>query len=358
MVRQETAVHRCPDGARRSVGVPDTAPVDSVLQGIAGRRLGVFTAKEALAAGYDVDGIKAELRAKRWIRLRKGVYASAEAVTSADSRARHLMEAIAVLLVLAAGPVLSHASAARLHRLVVPLTAGGEVRVTALDQWRIGRGYRVARAALPDGDVVDWRAFHVTAVPRTLVDCAREWSQLDAVIAMDAALHMRLVTRAELHAAVLSARHRAGVAAAARAFGLCDGRAESPLETKGRLALLASGLPRPELQVDLLDERGFVGRVDAWYEEAAVALEFDGRVKYLEPRDGRTPGEVAWGEKRREDRIRATGVGFVRVVNEDFGPAWTALVSRLRGMLATPYTGPRRFRVVRRPEPGAALDVA
>ncbi len=107
-----------------------------------------------------------------------------------------------------------------------------------------------------------------------------------------------------------------------------------------------------------MTERAFVGRVDAWYEEAAVAIEFDGRVKYVDPRDGRTPGEVAWDEKRREDRIRATDVRFVRVVNEDFGPAWGSVVSRLRGMLATPYTGPRRFRVVRRPEPAAVVDAA
>ncbi len=305
-----------------------------------------------------MDGIKAELRSKRWVRVRKGVYAGAEAVASADARARHLMDAIAVLLVLAAGPVLSHASAARLHRLVALSAAGGEVRVTAVDQWRVGRGYRVARAALPDADVIQWRDLNATDVPRTLVDCAREWSQLDAVTAMHAALHTGLVTRAELHAAVLSARHRAGVAAAARAFGLSDGRTESPLETKGRLGLLASGLPGPSCRSTSLTERAFVGRVDAWYEEAAVAIEFDGRVKYVDPRDGRTPGEVAWDEKRREDRIRATDVRFVRVVNEDFGPAWGSVVSRLRGMLATPYTGPRRFRVVRRPEPAAVVDAA
>ena len=60
-------------------------------------------------------------------------------------------------------------------------------------------------------------------------------------------------------------------------MGLADGRAESPLESLGRLALLEAGLPRPELQVDLYGPHGFVARVDGWYEEAAVAIEFDGR---------------------------------------------------------------------------------
>jgi predicted transcriptional regulator of viral defense system len=318
----------------------------------------VFTAREALAVGYDVDGIKGELRRKRWIRLRKGVYASAEAVARADARMRHLMNCAAVLLVLADGPVLSHASAARLHGLVVPGSAGWDVRVTTSGQWRVGRGYRVAQAALPDGDVVPWISFGATSIPRTLVDCAREWSQIDAVIALDAALQAELVRRAEVQAAVLAARHRAGASAAARALGLADGRAESPLETKGRLRFLTAGLPLPELQVDLYDGRGYVGRLDAWFEDAAVAVEFDGFQKYADPWGDRTPAQVAWDEKRREDRVRATGIRVVRVVNEDFGAPWADVVTRLRTLLATPFAGPRRFRVVRRPEPGAAADAA
>jgi hypothetical protein len=324
------------------------------LQAIADRRMGVFTAQEALAVGLTVDDIKAEMRNRRWVRLRKGVYTSAVHLSAADERGRHLLAGIAVLLSLDPGPALSHASAARLHGLVVPSFTGADVRLTGSEQWRRGRGYRVARAQLPPDDVRPWLAFRATSVPRTLVDCAREWSQLDSVIAMDAALHARCVTRAELHGAVLAARHRVGIAGAARAFGLSDGRAESPLESKGRLRLAASGLPVPELQVDLYDERGFIGRVDAWYEEAAIALEFDGRVKYSEPLGNRSPAEVLWGEKRREDRIRGAEVRMVRIVNADFGEPWPQLVGRLRDMLAAPYVGPRRFRVVRRPEPGSS----
>ncbi len=324
------------------------------LQACADVHLGVFTARQALAAGLTVDDIKAELRNRRWVRLRKGVYVTRDRLASADDRDRHLLDAVAVLLCLDPGPVLSHASAARRHELVVPRGAGGDVRLTDREQWRSGKGYRVARAHLSVRDVVPWLAFRTTSVARTLVDCAREWPQVDAVVAMDAALYAQRTTRDELHGNVLTSTHRPGIAAAAQAFGLCDGRAESPLETKGRLRLVASGLPLPELQVELHGSRGFLGRVDAWYEEAAVALEFDGRVKYEDPR-GRTPAQVAWDEKRREDLIRAVDVRVVRVVNEDFGPAWSQVVGRIRGLLATPYAGPRRFRVVRRPEPGASV---
>ena len=132
-----------------------------------------------------------------------------------------------------------------------------------------------------------------------LVDCAREWSLPDSVVAMDAAIQAETLTRSQLEAAVLAARHWVGIGNAARALSLADGRAESPLETRGRLALLASGLPAPELQVEIHGLRGFVARVDAWYDDAAVAIEFDGQVKYTDPRNGRSPAQVAWDEKRR-----------------------------------------------------------
>ena len=328
------------------------------LRAVADARLGVFTSREALAVGYRVEDVRAELRSRRWIHLRKGVYVAADDVPAADPRHRHLLDCLAVLLCLGPGPVLSHASAARLHGLIVPRVEPGDVRVTAVDQWRRGRGYRVARATLPERDVAPWLRFGTTTVARTLVDCAREWSLTDAVIAFDAALQQRKVDRAALHRAVLAGSHRVGIAGAARALGLSDGRAESPLETRGRLALLAAGLPRPELQVDVHDDAGFIARVDAWYADAAVAVEFDGRVKYLDPRDGASSGEVLWQEKRREDRLRETGARVVRVVSEDLRAGWPLKAAKIRALVQTPYAGERRFRTVLSAEPGAATDAA
>jgi len=321
------------------------------LQTIAAARLGVFTSREALAVGYQVEDIRTELRTRRWVRLRKGVYIAAVDVLAFDERQRHLAECVAVLLSLDAGPVLSHASAARQHGLIVPRSESREVRVTAIDQWRRGRGYRVARAALDDGDVQAWLEFRRTSVARTLVDCAREWSLTDSVIGFDAALNALQVDRAELQRAVLAGTHRVGISGAARALGLADGRTESPLETRGRLALLSAGLPRPELQVEIHDAAGFVGRVDGWYEDAAVALEFDGKVKYVDPRDGSPSGEALWKEKRREDRMRDLGIRFARVVNDDLGAQWPQKAGRIRDLLNVPYVGDRRFRTVSTAEP-------
>jgi hypothetical protein len=333
--------------------------VHPALEFAARRRGGVFTVADARRAGYRTDEIRTAVGTGAWHRLRRGVYVRAEvwAVSAADDRTRHLLDVLAALTVLGSGPVVSHSSAARVHRLVLPRQIDDAVRFTHTDQWRTGRGYRIAAADLPPEDVVATSFFTATSAARTLVDCAREWPLPDAVVAIDAALFGRRVLRADLSAAVLRQSHWLGIGNAARAVGLADGRAESPLETRGRLSVVEAGLPCPELQVELHGPDGFVARLDGWYEDAAVALEFDGRVKYDDPRGDRTPAEVAWEEKRREDKIRGLDVRVVRIVQADL-PRLHGPAERLRALLAQPLIGPRRFRIVRRPEPGAGASGA
>jgi predicted transcriptional regulator of viral defense system len=326
------------------------------LEEIAARQFGVFTTAQALAAGYSRDEVHALLRTRRWIRRRRGVYSTADASArvAGDRRRVHLLEVAAALVSLDRRVAVSHASAAAVHDLVLPSRALAEVRLTDPDNWRAGRGYRVSQAGLLAGERAGWGPFDVTTVPRTLVDCAREWTLIESVIALDDALHRGLSDRGRLHEAVLAVRHWEGASAAARAVGLADGRAESPLESAGRVRIVTSGLPAPELQVELWDADGFIGRVDGWYDDAAVAVEFDGAVKYLDPTGGRTAGEVLWQEKRREDRIRTTGVRPVRITQADIGAAWPATRDRLRSLLASPCVGRRGFRVVRRQSPVAS----
>jgi len=321
-----------------------------VLAEVADRQFGVFTTAQALAAGYSREEIRSALRSRAWTWCRRGVYCATETAEAARSRPReaHLLAVAAVRVTLDRPVVVSHASAAVVHDLVVPARSPAEVRLTDAGNWRRGRGYRVGQGQVAPGEVTSWGPFEVTTVARTLVDCAREWSLTESVIAMDDALHRDLVDVAALREAVLLARHWEGVAGAARAAGLVDGASESPLESAGRVRIVTSGLPAPELQVELWDGGGLIGRVDAWYDDAAVAVEFDGAVKYLDPRDGRTPGEVLWREKRREDRMRAAGVRLVRLTWEDLGPGWPVARARLRELLAAPYVGRRDFRVVRR----------
>ncbi|SDX51463.1 hypothetical protein SAMN05661080_00267 [Modestobacter sp. DSM 44400] len=45
-------------------------------------------------------------------------------------------------------------------------------------------------------------------------------------------------------------------------------------------------------------------------------------MKYLRPACGGSPEDVLFDEKRREDTMRAVGVRFVRLVDDDLWPGW------------------------------------
>jgi hypothetical protein len=143
----------------------------------------------------------------------------------------------------------------------------------------------------------------VTSATHTLVDCAREWGLEDAVVALDAGLLAERTTVDDLERAVAAASHWPGAPAAQRAVALADGRAESPLETRGRLRIVGAGLPRPELQVEIRTAGRLVAVVDAWFDDAAVAVEFDGQVKYTAPWRGRTPETGAVGGEAPRGRV-------------------------------------------------------
>jgi hypothetical protein len=324
--------------------------VHPVLRAAADRCYGVFTAAEAVVAGHGHSEIQNLTGSGRWVRLRRGVLIAAEDLERArrDGLA-HRVDCLAVLLALdRPRTAISHGSAAQLWDVPVPRSAAGPIRLTDPDRWRRGEGYVMSRAPLRAGEA--WRSgpLRLTSAPRTLVDCAREWPLDDAVVAMDAALLAGRTTLEEVRAAAAAVHHWPGAARAVRAAALADGRAESPLETRGRLRIVGGGLPAPELQVEIHTAGRLLAVVDAWFDEAAVAVEFDGRVKYTDPWRGRSPERVLWDEKRREDELRALDIRVVRVADADLGARWTSIETQLGRLLSVPGPSIRRFTTTSR----------
>jgi hypothetical protein len=206
----------------------------------------------------------------------------------------------------------------------------------------------MTRAALRPDEVTRLGPLTVTRVARTLVDCARECSEIDAVAAMDDALLREKVTSAQLRAVLDQAPFTRGMPAARRALAQADGRAESWLESAWRVRHLAAGLPPPVLQVEIWSEGRLVKVVDGWLPDPALAFECDGKVKYTDPYRARAPAEVLWREKRTEDLMRSVGIRVVRVVAGDVFSGWPALAARTRRELASPGPVLRAFRAVPR----------
>jgi hypothetical protein len=282
--------------------------------------------------------------------LRRGVYIAAEDLERLDSAGRrYQVECLAVLLALdRPTAVLSHHTAARLWGLPCGSSHDGPIRLTDPTHGRDGKGFRVVQGPIEPAEIDVLGAFRRTTAARTLIDCAREWPLDDAVVAMDAALLADRVTVPQLQTAVTRARTWRGGRRADRALALADGRAESPLETRGRLRIVGSGLPRPELQVEIRAGGRLVGVVDAWFEDAAVAVEFDGKVKYSDPWRNRSAGQVLWEEKRREDELRALDIAVARIAKADLGPDWWRTEGALRRLLGRPRPEARRFTAIPR----------
>jgi very-short-patch-repair endonuclease len=109
------------------------------------------------------------------------------------------------------------------------------------------------------------RGLRTTTLHRTLRDLCLRWPAVEVLVAIDMALHKRLLDVTSLGTEKL------------RSIAALAAPAESPMETRLRWLLIQRGLPRPEVQVDLRDEKNrFVGRADLFYPDARLVLEFDG----------------------------------------------------------------------------------
>ncbi|MCU1555119.1 MAG: hypothetical protein JWM13_2605 [Arthrobacter sp.] len=107
-------------------------------------------------------------------------------------------------------------------------------------------------------------------------------------------------------------------AAAARriraALEFADPASGSPGESVSRALMHRLGFKAPVLQTEIRDARGLAGFTDFDWPEERLCGEFDGLVKYRDASylGGGTSAEAVIAEKRREDRIRATGRRVIR----------------------------------------------
>lgn len=265
------------------------------------------------AEGWSAAELAVRLRRAELSRVRRGAYV--EGALPADPVARHRQLVAATMPLLAEDAVVSHRSAAVVHAL--PLLADPPTRVevtrpSARGGRDRGRVHAVAAPLVP-GEVLLVDGLRVTSLARTVVDVARTRPFVEAVATGDAVL-ARGVSPFDLEAALTSAVRRPGVAAARRAVRFLDGRSESVGESMSRVVLAHAGVPAPQTQLVIVDDRGReVARCDFGWVEHGVVGEFDGRVKYGRlVRSGETSEDVVWREKLREDLIRDLGWEVVR----------------------------------------------
>jgi very-short-patch-repair endonuclease len=218
---------------------------------------------DAVAAGLVTP--KA-LRGPRFRRLFTGIYIRTDVEITFEVRSR------AAYLLLDGRGVLGGFSAAELLGASCgPLDAPAEVVVASgrVTPWP---GLLVRHDELAPDEVTDAAGCAVTSPLRTAYDLARRLPLVDAVVAVDVLANVRGIAPAEL---LLMTRRHLGSRGSAQlpdVVVLSNALAESPMETRIRLALHFGGLPVPVLQHP-------VGpyRLDMAYPDLTVAVEYDGR---------------------------------------------------------------------------------
>ncbi len=276
-------------------------PIPPRLLRISATQAGLVTSRQA-----DSTGVTAECRARlvrsgEWRRLTRGVY---DAVPSEPGGAGPdgARRRAAWTALLAFGPtaIAVGACALALHGIHgLPVTIAPEAAVPSGRDRTDRDGLRLRE--FDNGmATVEIGGRRVVTVEWALAQAVPELDRRHAVAVMDSALHLGRIDERGLERAHGLARGRRGVAKTHEWWGLADRRAESPLETFGRLDCLDLGVPPDDLQVELHDRDGrFLGRGDlGWRLDGGrwLIAEMDGREVHDSPR-------AVFADRRRQNDL-------------------------------------------------------
>ncbi len=276
---------------------------------------GPFTVDDAMRAGLT----RRQVLGASWVRLAPAIYCWRG----------WKQEPLPILRLMASRlpnlAFFSGRTAAWLHR--VDLDPFRPVEITTDRPYESpSRGWlSIRRRQLGPGDVCIVRGLAATSPLRTVVDLARYLEATEAVVAVDMALHGRLVTLDDLglYLAKHPRCHRAR--RLRRVIGLADPAAESPQETRLRLALNVPGLPKPESQGIVRDGRGnIIARVDLLYRRQRPAVEYDGP----------THRDSIVADARRTNALPALGIRLLKVTSSDLAAGRETVVGLVRTALA------------------------
>jgi very-short-patch-repair endonuclease len=278
---------------------------------------GPFTLEEARRHGLTKD----HLLGASWRRLGGGFYAlraiahNPEVVLAATTRR------------LPTTAVFSGRTAGWLHGLDLPPCDPVEVTLPLRCHTSRLTGIAVRRSDVSASETVTRRGHPTTSVVRTLADLGRRLPFVEAVAALDVALHQRLLKSDDLRSWVCAHPRYPGIARLRRTIELAEPATESVMETRLRLLLVMARLPRPQAQVPLYDEAGnFLGRPDFYYPLHGLALEYDGA----------NHRENLTGDNRRQNRLVDAGYRLLRFTAADVLSAPDSVVDLVRRALSAP----------------------
>ncbi len=261
---------------------------------------GPFTIEQAEAAGIS----RFQLRGATWRRLARGVYAWGGLTVDFKHRLKALARKVPPRC------AFSCRTAAWIYRLDDPPAEIASAEVTAPPDIVVPRraDLHFRRSTIADDDVTSYCGLPLTTPVRTCFDLARFLPLADAVAAGDVALRRHLLRLEELREYIARRPRWRGIGQARRVVDLLEPNAESQMESRLRLLLVLSGLPRPEAQVSIYNENGaFVARLDLFYRTASLGIEYDGA----------THRDSLAADAHRLNRLLRAGISVLRYTASD-----------------------------------------
>jgi len=308
--------------------------VERRLHAAVARGHGLVTTQDLLAIGADPQLVARWVRQGRLVRVRRGVFTTAEVWASWDIyRGQPLARARAVQLILRVPHVASHDSAALAHRLPLlrPEESAPHVTRRHLRGSRTRGGVHHHGAQYDDGRVGEVAGLRALDIPRTVVDLAREHGYRAGLVAADGAMQLG-VSRRELAAAAAEMAGWPYSLTVKAVVADADPGAESIIETLARELLEEAGLGPVETQFPVCVPSG-----TAWVDLRVGRhfVEADGWVKNRGPDGGelteRELKRLWWDERRREREVCRDGFGMTRLGYADYwGGARVRAIQRLQ----------------------------
>lgn len=279
---------------------------------------GVFLGSAAVAEGFLTRG---QLRVRSYHRLAQNVYADPSLELDHQLRCRGI-----ALLLPPEARIGGHSAAAWYGAPFAGLIDPVTVVCPESTRWTGPKGVRVHRTVLEPGDLAVVDDVPTTTALRTAWDVMALEPLTTAVAALDAMVRAGDVSLPDLEALAQQGSGRWGVARIRRAVPLVDPRAESPQESRLRVALVLAGM-QPVPQFEVHSGGRFVARVDLAFPEVRLAVEYEGAHHFI--------GDQIVRDEERLDRLRAAGWRVIRVSAADMRDL-EFLVARIRAALATP----------------------
>ncbi len=275
---------------------------------------GVATTQQLLAV-MSRKALEVAVRAGRFVRVRRGIYAMGPPGMAARLAALDLASGTHIVACMHTAAEMYGFDTEPDNRLHI-LDPGIRMRPAAdlMVHQRIGAPLRKFPGRL------------ATAPGWTAVEIARTVRRPRALAVLDAALHCGACTRLELNAAVAEQKGRRGIVDVRELVKHADGRAESPMESEARLVFIDGGLPLPELQVEIVDLHGSVWRVDFAWPDCGLVAEYDSVEWHANP--------DSWKHDRMKTaRLQECGWTTVAMVVDDVRKHPDQLVARIFGHL-------------------------